>query len=160
MIIRPATTSDASAICAISNPIIRDTVITFTTCERLAPEVADEIAEKGPRFLVVEDQGTLVGFASFGPFRSGPGYAHTAEHSIQFARGARGMGYGRALMHSLEMVARKGGIRVLIAGISAANPDGIAFHAGIGFVEVGRLPQVGRKFERWLDLVLMQKNLG
>ncbi len=160
MIVRPAIAADARSICAITNPIIRETLITFTTRERLESEVAEEIAKKGARFLVAEDQGAVLGFASYGPFRSGPGYVHTAEHSIQLSAQARGKGVGRELMSRLEDVARQDRIHVLIAGVSAANFDGIAFHQSMGFSEVGRMSQVGRKFDQWLDLVLMQKKLA
>lgn len=159
MIIRRAEAADAVAICAIANRIIRDTLVTFTTTERSTAEVAAEIAARGERFRVAELDGAVVGFASYGRFRDGPGYARTAEHSIQLTEAVRGRGIGRALLGDLEEVARKGEVHVLVAGISGANPQGLAFHASMGFRDVGRLPQVGRKFGRWLDLVLMQKIL-
>lgn len=159
MILRPATAADAPAICAIINPIIRDTAITFTTIERTPQAVAAEIEDRLPAFLVAEKDGAVIGFASYGPFRGGPGYAHTREHSVHLSPQARGKGAGRALMAALETVGRQQGIHVLVAGISAANPAAIAFHTRLGFAETGRLPQVGTKFGQWHDLVLMQKVL-
>ena len=159
MIIRAASVADARAICAISNALIRDTLITFTTAPRAEGATQDAILDADGAFLVAEDQGAVVGFASFGPFRSGPGYACCKEHSIQLAEDARGRGTGTALMARLEGIARKRGVHVLVAGISSANPAGIAFHQKQGFVEVGRMPEVGRKWDQWLDLILMQKIL-
>ena len=72
---------------------------------------------------------------------------------------ARGQGVGRALMARLEDHARTQGIHVLIAGVSGENEAAIAFHRAIGFTEAARLPEVGRKFGRWMDLVLLHKRL-
>jgi phosphinothricin acetyltransferase len=159
MMLRPATNADIPAILAIWNPLIRDTSITFTTVEKTPDTLAADIATRGAAFLVAETGGALLGFASYGPFRSGPGYAHTAEHTVILGAGARGRGIGRALMARLEEVARAQGIHVMIGGVSGENPGAIAFHEAIGFDRVGQLPQVGRKFGQWLDLVLLQKTL-
>lgn len=159
MILRRARAADAEAICAIANPIIRDTLITFTTEQKTPEGVAAEIAARGAAYLVGEVDGQVLGFASYGQFRGGPGYAHSMEHSIQLAPRARGRGMGRALMARLADVAAENGVHVLVAGISGANPGGIGFHAALGFSEVGRMPEVGFKAGRWLDLVLMQKIL-
>lgn len=159
MMLRPATNADIPAILAIWNPLIRDTSVTFTTVEKTPDTLAADIATRGAAFLVAETGGALVGFASYGTFRSGPGYAHTAEHTVILGSGARGRGIGRALMARLEEIARAQGIHVLIGGVSGENPGAIAFHEAIGFDRVGHLPQVGRKFGKWLDLVLLQKTL-
>lgn len=160
MILRAATFSDAGAICDITNSIIRDTLITFTTVQKTTADIADQITRRGPRFLVAETDGQVVGFATYGPFRAGPGYAQTAEHTIQLAPSARGQGIGRALMQKLEHVADQDGIQVLVAGISSANPDAVAFHTRLGFDQVGLMPGVGFKAGQWLDLILMQKRLA
>lgn len=159
MRIRLAQPDDAKAICAISNALIRDSLITFTTVLRSEAATRAAIGAADGAFLVAEEDGSVVGFASFGPFRGGPGYAHTQEHSIQLAPEARGRGVGKNLMVHLEAIALEHDVHVLIAGISSANPAGVAFHKALGFSEVGRLPEVGRKFGQWLDLILMQKIL-
>lgn len=162
MKIRPATPADAAHICAIWNPIIRDTLITFTTVEKTPDMIAqmlDNQRQNGWPFLVAAQDQTLLGFASYGPFRGGPGYTQTMEHSINLAPQARGHGTGTALMQALETHAKTAGIHSLIAGVSAANPAAIAFHTTCGFAPIATLPQVGRKFDQWLDLVLLQKLL-
>ncbi len=160
MNVRQAQIADAEGIAAITNEIIRDTLVTFTTNERSTESIAADIDSRGPAYLVAEGDGQVLGFATYGPFRAGPGYAHCREHTIQLAFEARGQGAGRALMSALEAVARAEGVHVLVAGISSANPGAVAFHAALGFTEVGRMPEVGFKWGNWLDLVLMQKILA
>ncbi|WP_425037536.1 N-acetyltransferase family protein [Primorskyibacter sp. S187A] len=159
MIVRQARVADAAAIAALINPVVRDTSITFTTEEKNPESLAQAIDAPGSSYHVVELHGQVVGYACYFPFRNGPGYAHTKEHSIVLAPEARGHGAGRALMAALEAHARGAGVHSLFAGVSGENPAGVAFHASIGFQEIGRLPQVGRKFDRWMDLILMQKFL-
>ncbi len=160
MRVRQAQPSDAADIAAINNAIIRDTLVTFTTDERTAEAIAADIRQRGPSYLVVEDYGTVLGSATYGPFRHGPGYARSCEHAIYLAPDARGKGAGRALMTELEAAACADGIHVLVAGVSSANPAAIAFHKAVGFQQVGLMPEVGFKWNRWLDLVLMQKILA
>jgi len=159
-LIRPAKPEDAPAIAAITNAMIRDTLVTFSTTEKHPQEIAARLSQSGPCFLVAEDHGTVLGFATYGSFRNGPGYRHTAEHSIHLAAEARGRGLGRALMTSLEKQARVDEIHILVAGISSANPGAVHFHTALGFQHVGRMPETGRKWGQWLDLILMQKRLG
>ena len=160
MILRPALDGDCSAIAALWNPVIRDTTITFTTVEKAREGLTADLAAKSAQgfpFFVAEAEGRLLGFATYGPFRSGPGYARTVEHTIILAPDAWGRGIGRALIASLLTDAGHKGIRAMIGGVSAENAAGIAFHTSLGFAEVGRLPQVGWKFGRFIDLVLMQR---
>ncbi|GAW35176.1 N-acyltransferase YncA [Roseovarius sp. A-2] len=159
MIIRRAANEDIPAILDIWNPLIRDTSVTFTTVEKTVRGLADDLATRGDAFLVAEAAGQILGFATYGPFRAGPGYAKTAEHSVILGAGARGRGVGRALMARLEAQARAQGIHVLIAAVSGENEGAIAFHRAIGFTQGARLPEVGQKFGRWMDLVLLHKRL-
>jgi len=156
MMIRAARPGDADAIAAIQNPVIRDTAITFNSQEKTPDEIVAAIHEL-PCFLVAVDDGRILGFVSYLPFRRGVGYARTMEHTILLSPEARGRGAGRALMTAAEDHARRAGVGSLWAGVGGENPDGVAFHARLGFEEVARLPKVGFKFGRWMDLVLMRK---
>lgn len=160
--IRPAGIGDIPQLLAIWNPIIRDTAVTFNSTEKTPADLAQMIAQKaadGHGFLVAEDEGMIAGFASYGQFRGGIGYARTMEHTIVLDEAARGKGLGRALMTGIEDHARVGGAHSIFAGVSAENQSGRAFHAAMGYVEVITLRQVGWKFGRWMDLHLMQKFL-
>ena len=100
----------------------------------------------------------VLGYASFGPFRgSWPGYRHTVEHSVHVRADQRGRGLGTALIHALFAEAQARDVHVMVGAIDAENTGSLRLHARLGFVETGRMPQVGRKFGRWLDLVFMQR---
>ena len=114
----------------------------------------------GYPLIVAEVDGEVAGYGSFGDFRAFDGYRHTCEHSVYVDGRFRRRGLARRLVVELEARARALGKHAMIAGIEAGNEASIALHADLGFVEVGRLPQVGRKFERWLDLVFMEKILA
>ncbi|WP_199258358.1 GNAT family N-acetyltransferase [Paracoccus binzhouensis] len=162
MIIRPAEDRDMAAILGFWNPLIRETTVTFSSEEKTAGGLALMIAQRraaGREFLVAEEDGAVLGLASYDQFRSGNGYAHCMEHTVILSPAARGRGIGRALMAAIEDHARAGGAHGMIAAVSAENPAGIAFHRAIGYRQVGLVPQAGRKFGRWLDLVLLQKIL-
>ncbi|MCW3781315.1 GNAT family N-acetyltransferase [Defluviimonas salinarum] len=161
MIIRPARETDIPALIALWNPVIRDTTISFSDEEKTPESLAQMIEERraaGREFFLAESGG-LLGFATYAQFRGGNGYAHAMEHTIMLAPEARGRGAGRALMARIEEHARIGGAHTLFAGVSGENPDGVAFHERMGFTHVARIPEAGRKFGRWLDLVLMMKFL-
>ena len=158
--IRPATSADAGAIAALWNGMIRDTLATFTTELKTTQAIHQTLNDRPGAFFVAEQAGAMLGFVTFGPFRGGPGYAATCEHSIIVAPDAQGQGAGRALMARAIEAARRMDQHIMIAAISSANPDAVEFHAKQGFDHVGHLPQVGRKSGQWLDLILMQKNLS
>ena len=159
VLVRAARESDAAEIAAIWNVFVRETAVTFTTDEKTTAGIAADIAARGAGFQVAELGGAVVGFATYSAFRGGPGYGRTKEHSVMLSAEARGMGVGRALMEALIGAARAEGVHSLFAGVSGENPDGVAFHRAMGFEERVRLPEVGNKFGRWMDLVLMQKFL-
>jgi L-amino acid N-acyltransferase YncA len=156
MLIRPATAADAPAIAAIWNHYIRDTTVTFLPDEKSLEDAEKMIATDV--CLVADDNG-VQGFARYFQFRGGRGYFHTVEHTVLLAPGTGGRGYGRGLMKALVAHAAAAGKHSMWAGVSGENADGVAFHAALGFEEVARLPEVGFKFGRWIDLVLMQKRL-
>lgn len=161
--IRRAAPSDAAAIAALWNPYIRDTAITFNAAEKTPEDVARMIAERDAAgqatFVATDADGGLLGFASYAQFRGGVGYARTMEHTVILSPAAVGQGIGSLLMRSVEDHARAGGAISIFAGVSAENPAGRAFHARLGYAEVAVLREVGFKFGRRMDLVLMQKFL-
>jgi len=101
----------------------------------------------------------VLGYASYGPFRPFDGYRQTVEHSVYVAEAARRRGVARALMQALEERARAAGMHAMIGGIAADNAASLRLHEKLGFKETARMPEVGQKFGRWLDLVMMQKML-
>ena len=162
MEIRQAEAGDCPEICALWNTMIRDTVVTFTTREKRPGELArtlDGKTEAGQPFLLARDRGALLGFTTYGQFRNGPGYVRTMESTIMIEPGARGKGLGRRLMHHLERHASERGIHSIFAGVSAENEGAAQFHRKCGFQEVACLREVGFKFGRWHDLILLQKFL-
>jgi len=162
MPIRDAVEADLPAILAITNDAVRTTTAVWnetpTTLEARAAWLRDRQAQ-GYAVLVVEAAGGVEGFASLGPFRPFEGYARTTELSIYVDRDARGRGHGSALLGALVERAKALGMHVIVAGIAGDNEVSIGLHRRHGFAEVGRMPEVGRKFGRWLDLVLMQRLL-
>lgn len=154
--IRTATIDDAPAIRKIWNDLICNTTVTFNSVEKTLEEVTAFLHDH-PVF--VADTGQVVGYASYGPFRGGVGYQHIAEHSIVLDQSARGQGLGRQLMSQIGTHAKESKIKSLIAGVSGENAEAQAFHRQLDFVEVGRIPHAGFKFDRWIALVLMQKHL-
>jgi len=161
--LRDATPDDAASIVAIWNPIIRDTVVTFNPVQRSQPEIADMIVTRqgaGHAFLVAEQGGEMLGFASYAQFRPGLGYARCMEHTINLAPAARGKGAGRALLLALEAHAAGAGHHVMVAAVTGSNTASVGFHEKQGYLHVGTMRQVGWKFDALHDLVLMQKFLS
>ncbi len=156
MTIRPAAPQDAAQIADIWNHAIRHTTITFNPVEKSAEEVSKLCAQQA---LVWVEGERVLGFARYFQFRGGEGYRYTVEHTIMLHEDAHGKGIGKALMQALCRDAKANGFHSMFAGCSAENPDAVAFHEACGFQTVATLPQVGFKFGRWIDLVLMQKML-
>lgn len=163
MILRDAVAADAEALAGLMNHWITGSTITFNAVTRTPQDIVQMIADKakaGHALILAEEAGVLRGYATYGQFRAGVGYARSMEHSIALAADARGRGIGRALLGRIEDHARAGGAHSLFAGISGENTAGQAFHAANGFAHVAVIREVGFKFGRWLDLVLMQKFLS
>ncbi|WP_353081275.1 GNAT family N-acetyltransferase [Tessaracoccus lapidicaptus] len=161
-LIRPAQSSDIPAITDIYN----EAGVGTTASYALEPVTVDNRQEWWRRLtaadcpvLVLEDDGHVVGFASYAQFRPLAGYAHTMEHSVYIRSGRRSSGAGRMLMQALLDYARGRGVHVMVGVVDGANEDSLAFHRKLGFEESGRLPEVGRKFGRWLDVVFMTRIL-
>ena len=161
--ISDASARDLPAIVEIHNHAVRATTAAWSHHEvDLADRrawLADKHA-KGFPVLAARRDGELLGFAAYGPFRALDGYRRTVEDSIYVREGLQRQGVGRALLSELVARARAQNLHVMVAAIEAENHASIALHAGLGFHEVGLLPQVGVKFGRWLDLLLMQLDLS
>ena len=153
--IRLATPDDAPALAALWNPWITDTAITFASIPKTAQDLALMIATR-PAFFTTD---TVQGFATYGQFRGGNGYATCMEHTVILSPMAQGTGLGLALMQAVESHARDNGAHQMIAGISAENSAAITFHGKLGYHHIATIPQAGFKFGRFIDLVLMQKFL-
>ncbi|MFZ5931114.1 MAG: GNAT family N-acetyltransferase [Pseudomonadota bacterium] len=161
MIIRNATAKDLPGILAIYN----DVIATSTAVYALAPVsledrtqwLAAKQARGFPVFAAVEGDEVL-GFASYGEWRGAwAGYKFTVEHSVHVKAGMRGTGIGRLLMQHLIDAAQTAGLHVMIGAIDAGNAASIRFHEKLGFSTVAHFHEVGFKFNRWLDLVFMQR---
>ena len=162
MVIRQAGEADLPGILAIHNDaILNGTAIWWTVPVDLGNRQAllVERRRQGYPLLVADENGTVMGYASFGDFRPQDGFFRTVEHSIYIGPGHHRRGTGRLLMQPLIEAARQAGKHVMIGSIDADNTASIAFHAAFGFVETARMPQLGHKFGRYLDLVFMQKTL-
>jgi len=163
MTLRTATPADAQAIKAIMKPVVEGSTATFSSVERSVEDWATLIEARlkdGRAFYVAEVDGQVAGYATYEQFRSSNnGYRHTMEHSVYLSDAAQGRGYGRILLITIEEHAREAGHKSMIGVIDADNTASIAFHEALGYKEVGRIPQSGFKFDRWLDALFMQKML-
>ena len=163
-LIRPSTEQDVVAITAI----YRDHVLHGTgTFEIEPPTAADmsarraDVLAKGLPYLVVEEGGEVLGFAYCNWFKPRPAYRFSAEDSIYMSTTAHRQGLGRALLAELSARAERAGVRKLIAVIGdSANTASVGLHQALGFSQVGTIAACGWKFDRWLDIVLMEKPLG
>lgn len=157
--IRDAEDSDLDAITAIHNHAVVHTTAIWNeeAVDRAdrAAWLADRTA-RGYPVLVAVDGGEVLGYASYAQWRPHSGYRLTVEHSVYVRGDQRGRGIGRSLMHALVDRARAAGLHVMIGGVESGNSASIALHERLGFAEVGRMPQVGAKFGRWLDLSMLQ----
>ncbi|WP_426612001.1 N-acetyltransferase family protein [Bradyrhizobium sp. McL0616] len=163
LIVRDATLEDAADILAIYNYAALNTTAVWTDGPAdlgSRREWMSARQQAGYPVLVAMKGRDVLGFASFGDFRPWPGYRHTVESSVYVDERHHRAGIGRSLVAALIERATALNKHAMIAGIEAANAASIGLHASLGFAEVGRMPEVGCKFGRWLDLVLMQRPLA
>lgn len=159
--IEDARESDIPAITAILNHAAATSTATWHEYPKSEAEMVEWFVARKKAYVVLaaRDASGLLGYASYGPFRAPSGYRLSAEHSIYVREDRRGKGIGKALLTALIERARGQGLHALIGGIDADNSLSIGLHQAFGFQETGRLPQIGRKFDRWLTLVFLQKIL-
>ncbi len=163
-LIRPSLTADMPAVTAIYQHHVLHGTGTF---EIDPPSLEDmkarreDVLGKGLPYLVLEDKGQILGFAYCNWFKPRPAYRFSAEDSVYLAANNTGKGWGRMLLTELCQAAEKVGIRKLIAVIGdSGNAGSIGVHKSLGFQHVGIVSGCGWKFERWLDIVMMEKALG
>lgn len=158
--IHDARDQDLPGILAIYNDAVENTTAIWNeTLVDLANRrawLAERNAAGFPVLVAVNAAGEVLGYASYGTWRSIEGFRHTVEHSVYVRGDQRGQGLGPALMQALIDRAREAGLHVLVAAIESENAASIRLHERLGFVTTGQMPQVGRKFGRWLDLTFMQ----
>lgn len=162
MMIRLAAEQDIPEITAIYNEVVANSTAVWTEKQDTEAErLAWMNARRGLGYpvLVATERSTVLGYGTFGDFRAWPGYRYSVEHSVYIHADHRGRGLGRAIVEELIPAASALGKHVLIAGIDGGNVASIRLHERAGFVEVARMPEIGRKFGRWLDLIFMQRIL-
>lgn len=158
--VRLAVLGDAEAIQAIYNREVTETTVTFDLVPRtLADQEAWLSARTGahPAIVAVDGGRTVVGFASLSPYRDRPAYNTTVEDSVYVHADHRSRGVGRLLLEELIRVGTAHGFHAVMARIVGGHQASIALHSSCGFREVGIEREVGRKFGRWLDVVLMER---
>ena len=158
LVIRPAAMSDAEAIGEIYNWAVAETTASFDTEPRSPQAQRDWLADRGPRHpvLAAELDGRVVGWASLGRWSDRRAYDLTAEESVYVHPHFQHRGIGRRLLAAIVAAGRQAGLRTLIARITSDNPVSVRLHEAAGFEHIGVMRQCGRKFDRWLDVVMMQ----
>ncbi|WP_342616914.1 N-acetyltransferase family protein [Rhodoferax sp. GW822-FHT02A01] len=162
--IRPATENDIPVITAIYRHHVLNGTGTFETTppeeKEMAGRRADVLARNLP-YLVLEENSIVRGFAYCNWFKPRPAYRFSAEDSIYLAPDAAGKGYGRLLLTELMAQAERAGVRKMLAVIGdSQNLGSIGVHRNCGFTHIGVMRSCGWKFDRWLDVVLMERSLG
>jgi L-amino acid N-acyltransferase len=162
MEIRAATRDDLPGITEIYNDVLATSTAIYSEIPstlEMRGAWMEARREQGYPVLVAAEGRAVLGFASFGDFRSWPGYRYTVEHTVHVRADRRRGGIGSALVGALLEPARALGKHAILGAIDAANEPSIRLHERLGFARVAHLPEVGRKFGRWLDLVLVQRLL-
>lgn len=157
-----ATAADIAGLAEIYNEVIATSTAVYSSDPVTVADRREwwraRVAQGYP-VLVARDARGVCGFSTFGDFRAWPGYRFTVEHTVHVRADGRSRGVGTLLVQALFPRAVALGKHVMIAGVDAANAASIRFHERLGFTHSGRLREVGYKFDRWLDLVFLQRGL-
>lgn len=164
MQIRDALDADLAGILQIYNDaVLHSTAIwndRVVDLDNRRAWLAERHEQGYPVLVAIDDDGQVAGYASFGPWRPHDGFRHTVENSVYVSPDHRGSGIGRSLMQALIERARQLEKYVMIAFIESENRASVHMHQQLGFIHVGQMRQVGCKFDRWLDLTMMQLTLN
>ena len=163
MYLRLAEPDDAEPIRRIYNAEVLGSTTTFDLRARTAVEQAAWSGEHQgtyPAIVAVGGAGTVLGFGSLSTYRDRPSYSTTVENSVYVEEGHRGQGVGRVLLEELVRLGTLHGFHSMIARVGGGNAASIALHENCGFELVGVEKEIGRKFNRWLDVAILQRMLG
>jgi L-amino acid N-acyltransferase YncA len=154
--------SDAPAICAIYNPYVRETVITFEQSPVSEADMAQRIRDYAAQYpwLVTEADGQVVAYAYATRWRTRAAYDRTLESTIYVDQAYTGRGIARPLYLELLRELKARGVHAVVGCIALPNDASVALHEKCGFVKVAHFPQVGRKFERWVDVGFWQVTIA
>ena len=157
--IRNAIEADLPAILEIYNDVLLTTTAVYSDVPHTLEMRQGWFSERksgGFPVIVTEQDGEIVGFATYGHFRVWPCYRFTVEHSVYVHRDKRGQGISKILLTEIINHAKTAGKHALIAGVDSENEVSLALHKKFGFERVAHFKQVGFKFERWLDLIFLE----
>jgi L-amino acid N-acyltransferase len=161
MRVRDATGEDVPGILAIYNHAVLHTTATADLEPQPLAARKEWLAVRqraGLAVLVAEDDtGAIAGWASLNPYHARPGYRFTVENSVYVAESSRGRGVGSLLLAPLVERAQAAGVHAILAGVDSTNEASLRLHARFGFEKVGQLRQVVWKFDRWLDVVYLER---
>lgn len=159
-ITRPARIEDIETILEIVNDAILNTTAIYDYNVRTLNEQISWFMEKQeqnfPVIVATDENDKVVGFGTYGTFRIKMGFQFTVEHSVYVKEGFSGKGIGKELLHELIALAKEQKLHVMIGCIDAENMSSIHFHEKFGFKKSGVLKECAFKFDKWLDLQLMQ----
>jgi L-amino acid N-acyltransferase YncA len=164
LLIRPSSADDLPALTAIYGWHVRHGTGTFEVDPPSLDDMArrrDDVVAKGLPYLVLEEEGTVAGYAYANQFRPRPAYRFCLEDSVYLAPEKAGRGFGRLLLTELLARCEAAGARQMLAVIGdSQNGGSIGVHRALGFDHTGTIRAAGWKFDRWLDVVVMQRHLG
>lgn len=162
VLLRPFAWSDVPAVTAIYRHYVEETVITFETeppSEAAMAERFGKLVDLGHPLIVAERDGAAIGYAYASFYRPRAAYRFTCEDSIYLSKDAIGQGLGGLLLQRLLAESAAAGFKQMLAVITAERANSIRLHEKLGFRKVGHYEAVGFKFDRWLDIVHLQKGL-
>jgi len=162
---RPATVADASELVAIYNHYVSTSTVTFDLDVWTADDMAHKIESVmalGMPFIIAERDGETIGYAYLSTFREKAAYDTTMENTLYLHESARGSGIGATMLDELCRLGAFAGVREVVAVIADTTDavPSIRLHEKSGFTRVGEMERVGRKFDEWIGIVMMQKSLG
>ena len=161
---RPAVASDLEMISSIYNQAVLSTTASYDydpePLERRLTWYQEHLSMDLPVLVAVKSDGEVVGWSSLSPYHRRPGFKFTVENSVYVASTYRGQGIGKQLLEPLITRGAELGLHSIIAAIDTTNEASLRLHRRYGFSEVGRFPEVGFKFGRWLDVAYLLRRLG